>query len=362
MEPSGSRPSRTFSCTSTFSGACSGARCWACSPRRTRTAACSSSATSRRSRTRKHSRGSLRLCAGSSGSSTARSRSPDPKPCCAISRATRTASPSRTAGLIAADDGGVSFRWKDYRIDGPERWKTMTLGAHEFISRFLLHVLPKGFHRIRHYGLFANSNRTESIARARELLAVAPKPEPRQGRCRRAARVADAVSMLRRTHERHRGVRARHPTKASADTDACRDQDRYVMKKRNRPTCSSVDRRRWSCTGNDPSCPTEPDRHAKRPSDPLAMPLRRRRRLLLDRRHCPNNHARRPSISPRPRRPASIPIEPAAPLVLHLPRLRALALLRRRPSARAESPTSRRPRNLHKCGHRDLVDPWRRAR
>ena len=83
--------------------------------------------------------------------------------------------------LIAADDGGVSFRWKDYRVEGPERWKTMTLGAHEFIRRFLIHVLPKGFHRIRHYGLFANGNRTESIAKARELLAVAPppiKPEP----------------------------------------------------------------------------------------------------------------------------------------------------------------------------------------
>jgi Putative transposase/Transposase zinc-binding domain len=88
--------------------------------------------------------------------------------------------------LIAADDGGVSFRWKDYRIvpeaclrhDGRGRWKTMTLGAHEFIRRFLLHVLPKGFHRIRHYGLFANGNRTESVARARELLAVAPPPKP----------------------------------------------------------------------------------------------------------------------------------------------------------------------------------------
>ena len=83
--------------------------------------------------------------------------------------------------LIAADHGGVSFRWKDYRVEGPERWKTMTLDPHEFIRRFLLHVLPKGFHRIRHYGLFANGNRAESIARARELLAVAPpppKPEP----------------------------------------------------------------------------------------------------------------------------------------------------------------------------------------
>jgi hypothetical protein len=82
--------------------------------------------------------------------------------------------------LVAADDGGISFRWKDYRVEGAERWKTMTLSAHEFIRRFLLHVLPKGFHRIRHYGLFANGNRAEAIARARELLAVAPpapKPE-----------------------------------------------------------------------------------------------------------------------------------------------------------------------------------------
>jgi hypothetical protein len=75
--------------------------------------------------------------------------------------------------LVAADDGGVSFRWKDYRIDGPGRWKTMTLTPNEFIRRFLMHVLPKGFHRIRHYGLFANGNRTGNIARARELLGVA---------------------------------------------------------------------------------------------------------------------------------------------------------------------------------------------
>src|ERR1700676_4813977 len=75
--------------------------------------------------------------------------------------------------LVAADDGGVSFRWKEYRIEGPGCWKTMTLAPHEFIRRFLMHVLPKGFHRIRHYGLLANGNRAESIAKARELLAVA---------------------------------------------------------------------------------------------------------------------------------------------------------------------------------------------
>jgi Putative transposase/Transposase zinc-binding domain len=77
--------------------------------------------------------------------------------------------------LISADDGSIAFRWKDYRISGPGRWKTMRLDPHEFIRRFLLHVLPKGFHRIRHYGLLANANRAESIAKARELLGAEPR-------------------------------------------------------------------------------------------------------------------------------------------------------------------------------------------
>jgi hypothetical protein len=75
--------------------------------------------------------------------------------------------------LIAADATSVTFKWKDYRFEGRARYKTMTLAPHEFIRRFLLHVLPKGFHRIRHYGLLANGVRAETIARARELLAIA---------------------------------------------------------------------------------------------------------------------------------------------------------------------------------------------
>ena len=75
--------------------------------------------------------------------------------------------------LIAADETSVTFKVKDYRIEGPDRYKTMTLDVAEFIRRFLIHVLPKGFHRIRHYGLFANGCRAETMARARELLAVA---------------------------------------------------------------------------------------------------------------------------------------------------------------------------------------------
>jgi hypothetical protein len=75
--------------------------------------------------------------------------------------------------LIAVDQRSVTFKVKDYRIEGPGRYTTMTLDVGEFIRRFLIHVLPKGFHRIRHYGLFASSNRAETIARSRELLGLA---------------------------------------------------------------------------------------------------------------------------------------------------------------------------------------------
>jgi hypothetical protein len=74
--------------------------------------------------------------------------------------------------LISFDGKGVTFKWKDYRAKGRVRQKLMTLAAHEFIRRFLIHILPVGFHRIRHYGLFANGGRAENIARARELLRV----------------------------------------------------------------------------------------------------------------------------------------------------------------------------------------------
>jgi hypothetical protein len=80
--------------------------------------------------------------------------------------------------LLALDERGVTFRWKDYRAregkKGREWIKSMTLSADEFIRRFLLHVLPDGFHRIRHYGLFASGTRAVNIARIRTLLGTAP--------------------------------------------------------------------------------------------------------------------------------------------------------------------------------------------
>ena len=81
--------------------------------------------------------------------------------------------------LIAFGDAGVTFRYKDYRRDGADRQQVMTLASEEFIRRFLLHVLPRGFHRIRHYGLLSSSARRDSLALARRLLGVpAPIAEP----------------------------------------------------------------------------------------------------------------------------------------------------------------------------------------
>ena len=83
--------------------------------------------------------------------------------------------------LVVADHNGVTFKYKDYRIEGPARYKTMTLATDEFIRRFLIHLLPKGFHRIRHYGLLATGARAANIAHARELLAV-PSAQKNQRR------------------------------------------------------------------------------------------------------------------------------------------------------------------------------------
>lgn len=82
--------------------------------------------------------------------------------------------------LISIDDGQVAFRWKDYRQSGEQQKKAMHLSAQEFMRRFLMHVLPDGFHRIRHYGLFANGHRAEKIELCRKLLEV-PAPDSHDG-------------------------------------------------------------------------------------------------------------------------------------------------------------------------------------
>jgi hypothetical protein len=95
---------------------------------------------------------------------------------CSLSRYTHRVAISNRQ-LVAMREDGVTFRWKDYRAKRRTRHKTMTLAPEEFVRRFLLHVLPVGFHRIRHYGLLANADRRENLVRARALL-NAPQPQP----------------------------------------------------------------------------------------------------------------------------------------------------------------------------------------
>ena len=135
--------------------------------------------------------------------------------------------------LVSADENGVTFKYKDYRIDGPGRYKTMTLATDEFIRRFLIHVLPKRFHRIRHYGLLASGNRAANIARARQLLATPSRPkqpEPSEAAAaRRAAHAAVSMSLLRWPHDHHRDLRTRLSAKTPPHTRTANDQDRYLM-------------------------------------------------------------------------------------------------------------------------------------
>jgi hypothetical protein len=123
--------------------------------------------------------------------------------------------------LIAFDEQGVTSRWKDYRIEGRDRYKRMTVATDEFIRRFLIHVLPKGFHRIRHYGLLARPSSATNITRARELLAVAKSQdgpvdlgddsEPRSHPCPCCGGRMVIIEIF------ERGATPRHPPTASVN-------------------------------------------------------------------------------------------------------------------------------------------------
>ena len=104
-------------------------------------------------------------------------RSQGPPRCLPTSRATPTVSRSPMSRLIAYDERSVTFKWKDYRAKASRRYKTLRLTPEAFIRRFLIHVLPQGVHRIRHYGLLANGIRAQNLAKARALLGVVSTPE-----------------------------------------------------------------------------------------------------------------------------------------------------------------------------------------
>ena len=135
--------------------------------------------------------------------------------------------------LIAADATGVTFGYKDYRIEGPRPLQNHDAEAGRFIRRSLMHVLPSGYHRIRHCGLLASGTKTETIARIRELIAtVEPVQTAHQPQPPDSAAATDQgdppVPVLRRSHEHHRDLQPRLDT-AIQTAAANRDQDRYVM-------------------------------------------------------------------------------------------------------------------------------------
>jgi hypothetical protein len=136
--------------------------------------------------------------------------------------------------LIAAGADGITIKYKDYRIEGPERYKIMTLDPHEFIRRFLLHVLPRGFHRIRHYGLLANGSRADNIAKTRALLAVLPAAEANNTGTAQNVEL-DGSRVLPQPcpcfggrMNRHRGLRPRFHAPVSA-ARCSTSLDRYVV-------------------------------------------------------------------------------------------------------------------------------------
>jgi len=178
--------------------------------------------------------------------------------------------------LIALDEAGVTFNWKDYRIKGRDRLKTMTLDAAEFIRRFLLHVLPSGFHRIRHYGFFAGT------VRARKHGARPPSARRAQGLARERARrgrqrdrstfVCAPMPVFRRPDDHRRDVRRPAPR---ALTVAESDQDRHLMvivaalpdSQRRFPSPPAASRSRKAISSQRPQTLSRP--HAQtRPSHP----------------------------------------------------------------------------------------------
>jgi hypothetical protein len=126
--------------------------------------------------------------------------------------------------LIALDERGVTFRYKDYRRDGQARYRSMTLSADQFIRRFLPHVLPKRFHRIRHYGLLATAGCKTNIVDGRSNGGGRSADSARHRRSGPHDRPSSAMPLLRRPPDHCRGLCARWHT-ARPTVLRCRTQD-----------------------------------------------------------------------------------------------------------------------------------------
>jgi len=168
--------------------------------------------------------------------------------------------------LISADDKGVTFKWKDYRLEGQERYKkAMTLHPHEFIRRFLMHVLPAGFHRIRYYGFLTSQSRARNIARIRELLknpiipidaikaanakpSTTAQPEEPKAPEHPCPCCGSRMSIIETF------LRGQQPKKPP-DAGSAEDQDRHIMMPEPmQDTCKYSQRRCWLSANNVTPC------------------------------------------------------------------------------------------------------------
>ena len=203
---------------------------------------------------------------------------------------------------------------------------------------------PKGFHRIRHYGLFANGSRAANIAQARELLAVPPRltePDDQKAAEHDEPRIhASSLPVLRRPHDHHRDLRARLPAELSADARAAADQDRHLMRRLSRRI--ATDPLRWLAAGNNPTCLMPP---AGLTAPPEIAPTQPFARILTDalagcgrcRQLCPFPSA--PQQGSNPHR-ASLTAGASPPAIS------CLGASRTPSDAACHTVTSRRPRNL----------------
>jgi hypothetical protein len=174
--------------------------------------------------------------------------------------------------LLSAGQNGITFNCKDYRIEGPARYKMMTLATDEFIRRFLIHVLPKGFHRI--YGLLANGNRPGNIAHARQLLAL-PARRPKQPETPEAAleqpRAAASIPVLRQPHDHHRDFRVRLRAEVPPHA-AGGNQDRHLMMPSPSIYTYSNARHSYRLSGGIARCAAFNSRHT---TNPVVLPADR---------------------------------------------------------------------------------------
>ena len=211
--------------------------------------------------------------------------------------------------LIAFDQHGVTFRWKDYRIEGRDRHKLMTLATDEFIRRFLIHVLPAASTASATTACSPTAPRRQHRTRAR----AARRPKARETEPADAAerrRQAASLSMLRRPHDHHRDLRARRNATPPADSANDRHQDRHLMTAQP-PSRKSVRRASPALDRPRRSAPRYPSVVAATRRQLIAFDAARRSFVLADHRRtarCTGSNSNQPAP-----RGAQIPIAPAAP-------------------------------------------------